>query len=239
MTTTMKVSFLQRLFDVPVARCCPICQAPLSADEDEICSRCDSLLPRTDHLLHPYDNAMAQVYWGRVPSVARAAALIYHFTHSESSHPLYQLKYFRRPELGVALGRLMGQAMVKSGFTDGVDLIVPVPLAWQREEERGYNQSLMLAQGLSEATGIPVDNHVLVRTSFAGSQTRRTRWDRSENVKNAFVLRDGDSLANKHILLVDDVVTTGATSCACAHVLEQAHPAHISFACLAFVDDDR
>lgn len=64
MTTTMKVSFLQRLFDVPLARCCPICHAPLSADEDEICSRCDSLLPRTDHLLHPYDNAMAQVYWG-------------------------------------------------------------------------------------------------------------------------------------------------------------------------------
>lgn len=78
MTTTMKVSFLQRLFDAPLARCCPICHAPLSADEDEICSRCDSLLPRTDHLLHPYDNAMAQVYWGRVPSVARAAALIYH-----------------------------------------------------------------------------------------------------------------------------------------------------------------
>ena len=157
----------------------PHLPCPVVGREDEICSRCDSLLPRTDHLLHPYDNAMAQVYWGRVPSVARAAALIYHFTHSESSHPLYQLKYFRRPELGVALGRLMGQAMVKSGFTDGVDLIVPVPLAWQREEERGYNQSLMLAQGLSEATGIPVDNHVLVRTSFAGSQTRRTRWDRS------------------------------------------------------------
>ena len=80
---------------------------------------------------------------------------------------------------------------------------------------------------------------VHMRGEFAGSQTRRTRWDRSENVKNAFVLRDGDCLANKHILLVDDVVTTGATSCACAHVLEQAHPAHISFACLAFVDDDR
>lgn len=182
---------------------------------------------------------MAQVYWGRVPSVARAAALVYHFPHSESSNPLYQLKYFARPELGVALGRLLGKALAESGFTEGVDLIVPVPLAPRRENERGYNQSKLLAQGIAEVTGVPVDNDVLVRVRFDDSLTRHIRWDRSENVKNAFELRGGAHLADKHILLVDDVVTSGATSCACAHVLEQAHPAHISFASLAFADDDR
>ncbi len=235
----MKVSFLQRLFDMVARRRCSICRRPLAVDEQCVCASCNLALPRTDHLLHPYDNPMAQVYWGRVRCVGRAAAFIYHYSHAESARPLYQLKYFSRPEVGVCLGQLFGREMVATGFTEGIDLIIPVPLASRRIRERGYNQSLMLARGLAAVCGIAVDETALVRTRFEESQTRRDRWCRYDNVKDAFELRCADCLTGKHVLLVDDVVTTGATSCACAQVMEQAHPASISFASLAFVDHDR
>lgn len=234
----MRVSFLQRLFDMVARRRCCICQRPLAVEEQLLCASCNLGLPRTDHLAHPYDNPMAQVYWGRVRCVERAAAFMYHYSHAESARPLYQLKYASRPEVGVYLGQLFGREMVTSGFTEGIDLIIPMPLAPRRQRERGYNQSIMLARGLSSVTGIPVDDTSVVRTRFDGSQTHRDRWRRYDNVKDVYELRHTDCLAGKHILLVDDVVTTGATSCACANVLEQAHPARISFASLAFVDHD-
>jgi ComF family protein len=235
----MKASLLQRLFDIVARRRCSICRRPLAVEEQCVCASCNLDLPRTDHLLHPYDNPMAQVYWGRVRCVGRAAAFIYYYSHAESARPLYQLKYFSRPEVGASLGRLFGREMVASGFTEGIDLIVPVPLAPRRIRERGYNQSLMLARGLSAVSGIAVDETSVVRTQFEESQTHRDRWRRYDNVKDAFELRRADRLAGKHVLLVDDVVTTGATSCACARVMEQARPACISFASLAFVDPDR
>ncbi len=235
----MKVSFLQRLFDMVARRRCCICQRPLAAEEQFICASCNLSLPRTDHLSHPYDNLMAQVYWGRVRSVERAAAFIYHYSHATSAHPLYQLKYLSRPEIGVYLGQLFGREMMASEFTKGIDLIVPMPLAPRRLRERGYNQSLMLARGLSAATGIDIDDTSVVRTQFEESQTKNDRWRRYDNVKNVFEVQRVDRLTGKHILLVDDVVTTGATSCACAHAMEQAHPAGISFASLAFVDHRR
>ncbi len=235
----MKVRFLQRLFDVLTPHRCAVCGLPLHAEDKLLCPSCGLALPRTDFLAHPDENLMAQVFWGRVRSVCRAAAFSYHFGHAESARPLYQLKYFGHPQAGVSLGRIFGREMVQSGFTDGIDLIVPVPLAPLRLKQRGYNQSAMLARGLSEATGIAVDEHVLQRTVFEGSQTVRDRWRRNENVKDAFRLGSAERVAGRHILLVDDVVTTGATMCACAQTLEQAHPAHISMACLAFVDYDR
>ncbi len=235
----MRVSFLQRLVDMVARRRCCICQRPLAVEEQYVCAACNLALPRTDHLAHPYDNLMAQVYWGRVRCVGRAAAFVYHYSHAESAHPLYQLKYLSKPDVGVYFGQLFGQEMVASGFAEGVDLIIPVPLAPRRIRERGYNQSLMLARGLAAATGIAVDDTSVVRTQFEESQTRRDRWRRYDNVKDAFELRCADRLAGKHLLLVDDVVTTGATSCACAHAMEQACPASISFASLAFVDHDR
>lgn len=232
----LRVSFLQRLFDLVARRRCCICREPLAPEEQHLCASCNLGLPRTDHLAHPYDNPMAQIYWGRVRCVGRAAAFVYHHSHAESARPLYQLKYFSRPELGIYLGELFGQEMVASGFTEDLDLIIPVPLAPRRLRERGYNQSLMFAQGLSAATGIAVDDTAMARTRFEESQTHRGRWRRYDNVKDVFVAHGADRLAGKHLLLVDDVVTTGATSCACAHVLEQCHPACISFASLAFVD---
>lgn len=238
MFPTMSCSFIGRLLDTIARRRCCVCRRPLAASEQYLCTECNYLYPRTDYLSRPYDNPLAQVYWGRVRCVERAAAFAYHYAHSESAHPIYQLKYFSRPQLGIALGRLFGQEMVSSGFSQGIDLMMPIPLAASRLKQRGYNQSLMLARGLSAATGIPVDDTFLARTQFAGSQTQRNRWQRVENVKDTFVLRSPSGLAGKHILLVDDVVTSGATSCACANALEKAHPAAISISCLAFVDPE-
>ena len=235
----MRVRFLQRAMDVVAPRRCGICGRRLHAEDELLCCQCTMALPRTDHLSHPDDNLMAQVFWGRVRTVGRAAAFCYHYGHAESARPLYQLKYFGQPQVGVVLGRFFGQEMKERGFSEGINLIIPVPLAPLRLKQRGYNQSSMLAQGISEATDIPVKENVLLRNTFDGSQTARDRWRRNENVKDAFALGDSCLVKDKHVLLVDDVVTTGATSCACAYALEQAHPACISFASLAFVDDNR
>ena len=117
---------------------------------------------------------------------------------------------------------------------EGIDAIVPVPLARKRERERGYNQSLELAKGVSEVTGLPIYNKVVKRTKFMGSQTQRGRWERNENVEHVFELVDGDSINGKHLLLIDDVVTTGATIIACAQKMQKASNVKISVLALGF-----
>ena len=132
------------------------------------------------------------------------------------------------------MGRMMAKELMRSGLYEGIDAIVPVPLAKKRERERGYNQSLELAKGVSEVTGLPIADKVVVRTKFVGSQTQRGRWERNENVENVFELVDGDSINGKHLLLIDDVVTTGATIIACAQEVQKASNVRISVLALGF-----
>ena len=113
-------------------------------------------------------------------------------------------------------------------------IIVPVPLAKKRLHQRGYNQSEEIAQGISEITGLPVYKKVVRRNSFKGSQTNKGRWDRQENVEHVFELIDAQAVCNRHLLLIDDVVTTGATCIACAKALCQAGNVRISILSLAF-----
>ena len=132
------------------------------------------------------------------------------------------------------MGRLMAREFLSSGFFDGIDAIIPVPLAPKRQRQRGYNQSEQLAHGISEITGLPIYNKVVRRVSFKGSQTNRGRWERNENVAHVFELRDAAAISGRHLLLVDDVVTTGATLIACAQELAQAGSIKVSVLALGF-----
>ena len=170
---------------------------------------------------------MAKLFWGQMP-VERAAAFFYYESHSKTANVIYKLKYKSHPEIGPVMGRKVAVEFQRDHFFDGIDGIVPVPLTKKRFRQRGYNQSEEIAKGINEITGIPIYTGIVKRTVFKGSQTRRRRWERQENVEYAFSLVDGEPIIGKHILLIDDVVTTGATIIACAKELCKAGGVRIS-----------
>ena len=229
----MKISFWSRLLDLISPRLCVVCGNRLTVTEETLCSKCYLHLPRTDFDHDLYENVMAKLFWGQI-AIEKATALFYYEPHAETANILYELKYKNHPEIGVVMGRMMAKELMRSGMFEGIDAIVPVPLARKRERERGYNQSLELAKGVSEVTGLPIYNKVVKRTKFMGSQTQRGRWERNENVENVFELTNGDSISGKHLLLIDDVVTTGATIIACAQEMQKASDVKISVLALGF-----
>lgn len=222
-----RISFWTRLLDLISPRLCVICGHRLSVTEEVICSKCNLHLPRTFFQQDPYENVMAKLFWGQIP-VERAAALFYFEAHAETANIIYELKYKNHPEIGEMMGRMMAKELLSSGFFEGIDAIVPVPLARKRQRQRGYNQSMEIARGVSAVTGLPIYNKVVRRTVFEGSQTNKGRWERNENVEKVFELADEDNIDGKHLLIIDDVVTTGATVIACAKELVKAGDVKVS-----------
>lgn len=222
-----------RVLDFVSPRLCAVCGSRLSVTEHALCSACCLRLPRTGFCLRPYDNPVAQAFWGQA-DVERAASFFYFEPHSEVSRMIYSLKYKGRPDIGVALGRLAAGEFMAAGFFDGVDVIVPVPLARKRLRERGYNQSAEVAAGVSSLTGIPVDERSVCRKAFKTSQTKLGRWERLGNVNGLFEVRRQERLLGKHVLLVDDVFTTGATVMACASAVAAVPGTTVSIMTLGF-----
>ena len=218
--------------DLISPRLCVVCGNRLAVTEETLCSKCYLHLPRTDFANDLYENVMAKLFWGQI-KLEKATALFYYEPHAETAQILYELKYKNHPEIGVVMGRMMAKELMKSGLFEDIDALVPVPLAKKRERERGYNQSLELAKGVSEVTGLPIANLVIRRTKFVGSQTKRGRWERNENVEHVFELVD-DNISDQHQLLIDDVVTTGATVIACAKEMQKASNVKISVLALGF-----
>ena len=229
----MRISFWTRLLDLISPRLCVVCGERLSITEEVICSKCNLHLPRTGFQRDPQENIMAKMFWGQVP-IERATALFYYEAHAETANILYELKYKDHPEIGETMGRMLARELQRSDFFSGIDGIVPVPLAKKRLRQRGYNQSMEIAKGVSELTGLPIYNKVVKRTRFEGSQTSMGRWERNENVEKVFELIDGENVRGKHLLIIDDVVTTGATVIACAKELIKAGNVRISVLALGY-----
>ena len=227
------VNPLTRLLDFISPRLCVTCGARLSPTERTLCSVCLLHLPRTTFQFSAEDNPMARMFWGLVP-VERVAALMYYEPHSEMAQVVYEMKYGGRPDIGEDMGRLMACEMGLGGFFDGVDVLLPVPLSRKRMRQRGYNQSERLAQGVSDVTGIGVDRRAMARRHFVQSQTALNRQERQENVSDMFWLCHPQPLEGKHVLLVDDVCTTGATLTACAQALQVVPGVRISILTLGF-----
>ena len=190
-------------------------------------------LPRTTFQFTPYDNAVSQLFWGQLP-VERAAALFFYEPHSETAQLLYQLKYNQRPDIGEDMGRVMAQEMQLARYFDDIDVLLPVPLSLKRLRQRGYNQSEMLARGISDITRLPIDTRAVCRDHFHQSQTSLTRLERRGNVEDIFRLRHPKRLEGRHVLLIDDVCTTGATLMACGEAIRHIPGIRISVLTLAY-----
>ena len=227
------MNWWSRFLDFISPRLCVVCGRRLSPTERSLCAVCQLHLPRTGFQFSPDDNPMGQLFWHLVP-VERAAAFIYYQSHSEMARMVYELKYRNSPDVGEDLGRLMATDMQLAHFFDGIDLLVPVPLTNKRLRQRGYNQSEMLAQGVSDVTHLPVVPKALKRQVFRESQTHLSRHERQENVDGIFVAADAKTLKGRHVLLIDDVCTTGATLMSCAQALAPIEGIRISVLTLGF-----
>ncbi|MVN19977.1 ComF family protein [Mucilaginibacter arboris] len=211
---------------------CQACAKSLYRNEELICADCLYHLPYTDFHLNA-DNAVAQQFWGRVPLEA-AAALLYFTKGSRVQNLMHQLKYKNKPEVGVYLGKLAGKRLLENPIFTSADMIIPVPLHKQKLLKRGYNQSLSFAEGLSEKLSIQAEVDNLVRITGTESQTKKSRTSRYENMKDVFSVKKPEKLADKHILLVDDIITTGATLEACCNVLLEIPGVKISLTAIAY-----
>jgi len=211
-------------------RLCAGCSASLFRGESLICTRCRYQLPRTGY--HRWRNNPVEVlFWGRVPIIYGTAGFFFQ-KKGYFQHMVHAMKYRGMKELGKELGKVMGIDMAGSVFSE-VDLLVPVPLHPEKLLKRGYNQSEWIAFGLGEALRKPVGKNILVRVIASETQTRKSRFDRWKNVENIFRIMRPDAIQGKHILLVDDVVTTGATLESCAHEILNVPGTKVSVATLA------
>lgn len=220
--------FLSLLFP----RLCPGCGCHLLRNENVICTECYVLMPRTNFHLDG-DNPVSMLFWGRC-RLEKAAAFSFYSRGSRIRNMIHDLKYRGNTAVGTELGRIYGLALLRSGFLDGIDLIVPVPLHPSKKRLRGFNQSELIAGGISEASGIPVSTGILRRTSASATQTKKTRYERWTNVEGIFALPAEGLSEGKHLLLVDDVITTGATIEACAATLLKNGDIKVSAVALAY-----
>jgi len=178
------------------------------------------------------ENEFTDRFWGRL-RIESGAAMYYFNRKSPIQRALHQLKYKNQPDVGVRIGRRFGHLLAQSPHFANVEAIIPVPLHRQKERQRGYNQSAMLAQGLAESMRIPVLLNTLVRNTASDSQTRKKRMERFENVISVFTVKQPERIAGKHLLLVDDVLTTGATLESCGNILLEAPDTRLSLATIA------
>lgn len=192
---------------------CDVCGRLLSETEKILCSYCLLELPRTNFHSDPA-NQVSMLFWGRV-DISDASAWFYFQKGSPYQVLLHKLKYQGRNDIGIRLGRYYGAELIMSVFSKA-EMIIPVPLHPLKKKKRGYNQSEMIAKGLSESLGIQMYTDVLVRSIFTETQTRKNRFERFLNMDGKFIVKDPEVIHGRSVILVDDVVTTGSTIEACA-----------------------
>lgn len=212
-------------------RTCAACGNILLNNEKVLCLSCYAELPRTRFHNNP-ENEVARIFWGRV-LLSNVTSFIFFNKDSNYRKILHELKYNDQRQVGQEMGRLFGLELRDTAFSQA-DLIIPVPLHPSKQRKRGYNQSELIADGVSQVLNIPVRNNVITRKKKTSTQTRRNRFDRWLNVKDTFQVQDVAALNNKHILLVDDVITTGATIESCAGSIIAACNVAVSVISLAY-----
>jgi|ERR1017187_6407582 ComF family protein len=212
---------------------CIACGKGLASDEQLICLECRLSLPRTDFHKNR-DNPAEKVFWGRFP-IEQASAYLYFEKSAGVQQIMHHIKYRGGKETAMLMGRWYGDELMKSVIYKNPDYIIPVPLHKSKLISRGYNQSEWFGKGLALAMNVPLQTEILLRARKSETQTKKTRYKRWENVSEIFEVIHPEMLKNKHILLVDDVMTTGATLEACAQtILALNCGTKISIATLAF-----
>lgn len=210
----------RRILDFFFPRICPICGGRLSLSEELLCLECRVSLPRTRCHENPTDNEMKNLFELQI-AIERAVAFMRYMPNAVSANLIKECKYANGKAMSNMVGRFVAKeyAATSPHLFDDVDVIVPVPLVPSRKRERGFNQSEVIARGFSSITGIPVDAQSVKRQHFHKSQTYLSDAERMENVKDAFKCVKPDRLSGKHILLLDDTITTGATIISLANAI--------------------
>ncbi len=213
---------------------CYACDGPMARGEKYICTKCNVKLPYTDFHVHGASelNPLQRRFWGKVP-VQFVFAYLYFVPKGRVQRLLHRLKYKGAQDLGVHLGYRYGAILTDHKYNMQFDLIVPVPLHKYKLRRRGYNQSDTFASGLAEAMQVPWSDNALLRMQDTATQTQKNRLDRWQNVEQVFQVNKPEQVKGKRILMVDDVITTGATLEACAMVLLHAGAAEVSVVTIA------
>ena len=230
------MSYIYNLWDDFISllfpRLCYACGNHLLRNEALICTECYVVIPRTNY--HAEDmNPVAQLFWGRC-MIKKAAAFSFYNKGSRIRNLVHNLKYKGIKEIGYELGRIYALSLRSSVFITDIDLIIPVPLHPSKKRIRGFNQSEIISTGISDVTGLPLDTGSLARTAVTATQTRRSRYERWTNVEGIFKVTGPEKIRGRHILLVDDVITTGSTIESCANELLKVEGVQVSVLAIAF-----
>ena len=209
---------------------CEGCGTDIISTDHYLCLQCLDKLPPTHFESHA-NNPVEKIFWGRLP-ITTATAKYYFTKGSTLQHLLHQFKYRGHQRLGLYLGRRMGSMLAHNPRFKDVEALVPLPLFPEKERRRGYNQAMVLCKGISEAWQRPIIHDAVVRVMATESQTKKNRMERWQNMEDRFQLKNPAALANKHVLLIDDVVTTGATLEACGRAILEAPNTRLSIATL-------
>lgn len=226
------MSIFYDFFSLFFPRVCLACGNTLLKHEEVICTFCALQLPRADFSDYE-NNPAAMLFAGRV-NIQKASCLFLFHKGSRVQHLMHLFKYKGRREIGLYVGAMLVRETRTNGFLNDIDIIIPVPLHPKKLRKRGYNQSEVFAKGISEESGIPYNVKSLVRTYASETQTKKSRFRRWENVKEIFSIKQSEAIENKHVLLVDDVLTTGATLEACARMLLEVKGVKVSVASIAY-----
>ena len=227
----MQLTWFNAIIGLFYPSVCAACGNTLFKWESLVCTRCRSFLPKTGYELNE-ENPLARLFYGRVRLKAVTACFFFS-KEGKVQHLIHELKYKGNADAGVFLGHELGKSIKEAPLFQGIDYLIPVPLHPKREKERGYNQSMMIARGISEITGIPIGEKFLVRSVNTATQTHKTKEERWKNVKDIFEVQHSERLESKYVLLIDDVLTTGATLEACTLKLSSVPGITISCATAA------
>lgn len=231
-------SIMYQLREILFPRYCQICGNRLMSNERHVCLTCLLRIPYT-RLRGKKNSVLERNLWDDILYTERAHSFMYYHAKTDLCQIFFQFKYYNNPSLAVTMGELMAHDLDGTDFFLNIDCIVPVPLSSARFQNRGYNQSERLAQGISNVTGIPVDTWSICRTVDNPTQTHLHSQERMDNVRGIFALTEQATIAGKHILIVDDMITTGSTVRSCAHTALAAGNVKISIISLGMSERNR
>jgi len=224
----IKNSVLQILFP----HVCSGCGSDILNEQSMLCMRCISELPETNFHMHA-NNPVEKIFWGRL-SLVSATAQYYFSKETRMQRLMHQFKYKGNKDLGKQLGYLMGSDLLQSNRFKNIDALVPLPLFAAKEKRRGYNQATVLCEGIAEIMKVDIFRDIVRRTRHTDTQTKKGRVERWMNIEGKFELINPEKIRNRNILLVDDVITTGATLEACGQELLKAGNVQLRIATLCF-----
>jgi ComF family protein len=214
---------------------CEVCGTPLVLGERYICMPCLYKMPRT-RSWEKEDNDIEKLFWGKV-NIERACSLFYFRKGSDYRPVIHKLKYKGKYNIGLRLGEELGACLENSVLYKDISMLMPVPLHPVKEKMRGYNQSEYIAYGISKVMNLPVEKRTLIRTKYTETQTRKNVTERWENVQSVFDVRNTSKLNGEHILLIDDVITTGSTIISCASTILNNCTCRVSIASIGYASN--